>query len=338
MVQPTVEVQVHERSVPALDAAIVRLLDEVAGRRGRPAFGEHVAGLLGSWLGGRHPVGVTVATASAEEGAVDAVGVAGPADGGGLGRVIEVAVAPAAEDRRGTVVTRVVAALGDVVAAAPGATGMPVRLWVHDADEVDDDAAARCGFAVDRTLFQLRAPLPGPLRLRSRVRDDLVIRAFRPGVDEDAWVAVNNRSFAGHPEQGAWTRATLLQREGEAWFDPADLLLGEIDGRLVGSCWTRVHDEEDPPVGEIYVIGVDPDAHGSGIGRTLVLAGLERMERAGLRTAMLYVDAANDGALHLYRSLGFSLAHTDRSYVRHLSASDPPSDPANSTPAPAPAE
>ena len=334
MVQPAVEVQVHERSDASLGAAIVGLLEEVAERRGRPAFGEHVAGMLTSWLAGQTTVGVTVATASTEEGAVDAVGVAGPADGGGLGQVVEVAVAPAAEARRGAVVAPLVTALRDVLAAAPEATGTPLHLWVHDADESDDDVAARCGFAVDRTLLQLRAPLPGRHRPRSRIRDDLRIRPFRPGADEDAWLVINNRAFAGHPEQGAWTRATLLEREREAWFDPADLLLGEIDGQLVGSCWTRVHDEEDPPVGEIYVIGVDPDAHGSGIGRTLVVAGLERMERAGLRTAMLYVDAANDGALHLYRSLGFSLARTDRSYVRHVAASDPPSGLPDLTPAP----
>ena len=89
----------------------------------------------------------------------------------------------------------------------------------------------------------------------------------------------------------------------------------EVDGRLVGSCWTKVHRESDPPVGEIYVIGVDPGYQGKGAGRALVLSGLDYLAGSGLSSAMLYVDAANEPAVGLYRSLGFEVDHTDRAYT-----------------------
>jgi mycothiol synthase len=53
-------------------------------------------------------------------------------------------------------------------------------------------------------------------------------------------------------------------------------------------------------------MGVDPDSHKKGIGRQVTLAGLHFMRDQGIFSAMLYVDAANDAALNLYQSLGFT--------------------------------
>ena len=88
---------------------------------------------------------------------------------------------------------------------------------------------------------------------------------------------------------------------------------------LLGSCWTKVHDDTDPPVGEIYVISVDPDVQGLGLGKALVLAGLDHLAGLGLGTGMLYVDADNTAAVGLYESLGFVIDHVDRAYVGDVS-------------------
>ncbi|MCZ7525707.1 MAG: GNAT family N-acetyltransferase [Acidimicrobiia bacterium] len=117
----------------------------------------------------------------------------------------------------------------------------------------------------------------------------------------------------GHPEQSGWDLTTLRRREREPWFDPAGLLLVEDDDGLAGSCWTKLHPPGD--VGEIYVIAVDPDRQGLGLGRALTLSGLASLAERGATTGMLFVDGANTAALRLYDSLGFALARLDRAYV-----------------------
>src|SRR5262249_49248247 len=126
---------------------------------------------------------------------------------------------------------------------------------------------------------------------------------------------VTNRSVRDHPEQGGWDRETLRQREKEAWFDAAGFRLYERDGRLAAFCWTKVHHDQDPVLGEIYVIGVDPDFQGLGLGRALTLAGLDHLAGRGVTVGMLYVDADNEAGIALYSKLGFTIHRTDRAYT-----------------------
>jgi mycothiol synthase len=202
-------------------------------------------------------------------------------------------------------------ARADRIASEAGTGPATVRFWVTHATPVHDQLALFHGLRPERDLLQLRVALPLEDPHRGPV---LGIRTFRPGSDEAAWLQVNNRAFASHPEQGNWDLDTLLEREREQWFDPDDFLIHEVDGRLAASCWTKVH-TTDPPLGEIYVISVDPAFHGQGLGRAMTQAGLDHLAGRGLAVGMLYVDGDNTAAVSLYRSMGFAEHHVDRAYL-----------------------
>ena len=192
--------------------------------------------------------------------------------------------------------------------------GGHVHVWLSTRDYDAIEALKLAGFTRGRTLIQMRRHLP----LEAEFQSDIQTRAFVCGQDEDAWLAVNNRAFASHPEQGGWTRETLSSRQREPWFDSRGFLLHFREERLVAFCWTKIHSNSEPPLGEIYVIGVDPEFNGRGIGRSICIAGLNHLAAKRLPIAMLYVDAENHGAVSMYEHLGFHPDHVDTAYVADI--------------------
>jgi mycothiol synthase len=201
-------------------------------------------------------------------------------------------------------------ALGEVGDGGGGS----VEWWVAKPDRSHDELAEAAGLAPGREVVQMRRTLGGTGN--SGVNGEAIpTRPFRPGADEEAWLAVNNRAFAGHPDQGEWTLADIRAREHQLWFDPGGFLLHEHDGRLAAFCWTKVQFAGDRPVGEIYVIAVDPDFQGAGLGKGIAVAGLRYLASRGITLATLYVDSSNTAARRLYERLGFTVDHIDRAYT-----------------------
>jgi mycothiol synthase len=201
----------------------------------------------------------------------------------------------------------------------------PLRVWAHGDLPGSAELAASGRYDRARVLLQMRRDLagvdPDP---RPFLAEGVRVLPFRPGRDEAAWLRVNARAFASHPEQGSWTAADLALREAEPWFDPGGFFLawrGEPGdgGDLLGFHWTKVHppgDAGDEAIGEVYVLGIDPDAQGTGLGRALTDLGLASLRGRGLRQVLLYVEADNVPAVGLYEKRGFTRHAVDVSWRR----------------------
>ena len=246
--------------------------------------------------------------------------VHGPADA----PEVDMVVAPAARGRGvgAALAGAVVEAFPDVVLSA----------WSHGNHPAAAALADRFGFARVRDLWVMRRPLADPplppVPPVSGESDpdepgapEVVVRPFRPGADEESFLALNAEAFAGHPEQGAMTRADLDQRMAEPWFDADGFFVAEARsdatgpagakvGDLLGFHWTKVHPGE-PPHGEVYVVGVSPKAQGLGLGRLLTLTGLHHLAARGLAEVVLYVESDNAPAIAVYSRLGFTHAAAD---------------------------
>jgi mycothiol synthase len=207
-----------------------------------------------------------------------------------------------------------------LVRAAIERSGPRVRFWAHGTGSGARAVADVFGLRAARELIQMR-------RLLQDIQEPVVpagvsVRAYRGPRDNPELLRVNNAAFDWHPEQGGWADADIAERVGEPWFDPSGLFLAWDDatGALLGFHWTKVHgDDADGPVGEVYVVGVDPAAQGRGLGRVLTLVGLDhlsqRLAHVPEPAVMLYAEADNVAAIRTYQGIGFSVARVDTAYA-----------------------
>lgn len=188
-----------------------------------------------------------------------------------------------------------------------------VDAWSHGSHPAAAALATRFGFTHDRSLWKMaRGTDAQPVPFWS-MPDGITVRGYQPS-DAAELIRVNAAAFSFHPEQGEMSAEDLALRVSEPWFDPNGLLLAfDESGTLLGFHWTKQHSLTE---GEVYVIGVAPEAQGAGLGRTLLLAGLDSLIAHGRNSIHLYVEANNAPAIALYGSMGFRPVETHAHYSR----------------------
>lgn len=232
------------------------------------------------------------------------------ADGGFAflhGDLLDLAVHPDARNR-GLGTTLAAAALAQV----PGR----VEAWSHGDHPAAAQIAARFGLARERELKVMARNTGAPLP-HAPIADGTLVRTFRPE-DRDTLLEINRVAFAHHPEQGNLSIEDFEERTREPWFDPNGLFVAvsaqDPDHELLGFHWTKVHSDEEPPYGEVYVVAVHPKAAGRGLGKALTNIGLAHLAEAGMERVVLYVDGDNEPAIAVYASQGFNVERTEAQY------------------------
>ena len=87
--------------------------------------------------------------------------------------------------------------------------------------------------------------------------------------------------------------------------EPENVDIVLVDGELAGWVCTRIHPEDH--MGEVYVLAIDPEHQGKGLGRALLQHSIERARSHGMRMVMVETgdDPGHAPARHLYETSGF---------------------------------
>ena len=136
--------------------------------------------------------------------------------------------------------------------------------------------------------------------------------------EEAKLTQIQNRCFAGSWGYNPNTVDTIAYRTRLSRFSSEDVVLTEEAGKVTGYCWTEIACDMDKREGRIYMLGVDPDCRGKGIGRRLLFGGLAHLRGEGVSLAALTVDSKNEAACDLYRSVGFEIRASSLWYEKRV--------------------
>lgn len=178
----------------------------------------------------------------------------------------------------------------------------------------------KIGFHFIRFFLELSIDLP-EIHVSGLNAAESFCRPLKKG-EEDELLRLQNRSFAGTWGYNPNTIEDILFHLGFPDRSPEDIIIAGEGDRPIGYCWTLAKAgekrTETAGKGRIYMLGVDPDYRGKGMGKQVLLAGLSSLKGKGVKVVELTVDSGNLAARALYRSVGFEVQSSSLWYEREL--------------------
>ncbi|MBE9145144.1 GNAT family N-acetyltransferase [Planktothrix mougeotii] len=195
----------------------------------------------------------------------------------------------------------------------------PVQLRTYSLEQQTEqnELLKQRGFNVDRQFITMAKSLESPLSI-PELPSGFKLSHIHCKQDLSAWVDLFNDSFIDH-----WDHHELTLEQAEYWqnqptYQPElDLVAVAPNGTFAAFCRCHLNCDQ---IGWIEWLGTRREFRKLGLGKTLLLAGLSQLQKAGVTTAKLSVDADSlTGATKLYQSVDFKPVTPWFSWVKPLS-------------------
>ena len=140
------------------------------------------------------------------------------------------------------------------------------------------------------------------------------------GKDEVEAVVALHRAVFGTENMTVEHRLAMMSNP--AYIQELDLLLVAPDGTLAAFCYCTIPEEVNKShkhsEGEIAIIGTHPTYRNRGIGRSMLLAGLQHLRVYGVETATLGTSSENVQAQSMFYDVGFKVSYRSLWYSRQM--------------------
>lgn len=197
--------------------------------------------------------------------------------------------------------------LGYAIPRAKELKAKVARVSIRQDNVVAKKVLSRLGFQFVRQYQKLMLQLT-EAHLQDITSHNYVSRHLQHDKEEKL-TQLQNRCFANTWGYNPNTNKEIAYSLRLSHCSPEGVILIYEGNKLVGYCWTKINFEAEVTnserKGRIFMLGVDPDYRGKGIGKIALLAGLAHLKNKGVRVVELEVDSENKAALNLYRSVGF---------------------------------
>ena len=129
------------------------------------------------------------------------------------------------------------------------------------------------------------------------------VRHFTCG-DEEGLCVLQNLAFADSWGFRPNTTEEIHYLVNTSLCHPEGIPVVTEGQKMVAYCWT-IDDAVDSKKAYVRMIGVDPAYRNRGLGRIVLVTGIEYLMERGMKKIELMVDSENASAQCLYQSLGF---------------------------------
>ena len=124
-------------------------------------------------------------------------------------------------------------------------------------------------------------------------------------------------TYPGLVSQEYLDKFTLEKSEERAFLWRDNILVAKEGDRVIGFVGYGGHGPEEPDMGEVFALYVLPEYHGTGVGRQLMDAALEKL--AAYPKICLWAVKGNGRAVRFYEKNGFRLTGEEKT-VSSISA------------------
>lgn len=179
------------------------------------------------------------------------------------------------------------------------------------------------GFTRERYFHSMKRSLNLPIP-QPQLPPGFTIRPITGEQDIEAWVEMFNQTFIDH-----WNHQDLTIEEAKyslrspTYRPELDLITLAPDGTFAAFCHCDIFPEHNQHhqchEGWISILGTRRGFRQRGLGRAMLLTGMQALQTAGIDTARIAVDSENpSSAKQLYESVGFQQKHTQITFVKNL--------------------
>ena len=177
-------------------------------------------------------------------------------------------------------------------------------LWVSHDDDYLDRHFKQSGYRLARGMVHMVRNLDEPIMF-SKPNGEFTVRACKGELEVDDRARAQYSAFGSSaPFERYLERFRNFMRSPV--YDPdLDIVAEAADGQIVAFCIVWM----DPVnrVGLFEPVGTHPDFQRKGLGRAVMIAGLQRLAEKGMRQAIVSTFEDNQAAINLYESVGFRI-------------------------------
>jgi mycothiol synthase len=174
----------------------------------------------------------------------------------------------------------------------------------------------RCFLKMERRLSE---PIPQP-----QFPEGFQVVQVNGTEDAAAWIEMHRQTFIDHWDFHPYTLEEYSYQISTPKYCPdLDLVAVAPDGTFAAFCYSHIDAEQNQQQqrreGWISSLGTRRGFRRLGLGRAMLLTGLQRLQQAGMEIAYLGVDTANPNhARTLYESVGFRKVHANLFYAKPI--------------------